>query len=302
MKADTANLQEFAADNKIEIEGIENIPKLAITPIMTSNPFDDNDEDIYVGKDKYITMAKIGDKIHHHKQVSDQFKVTQYYQTIHTTLESILQDSPEFGKPTVKLKFSTTGGNMFAVYRFPEQEYNLASAKKKEDKVIPQIVVKDAIDLSGKFEAITGYFRFVCSNGLMIAHPDFKPEKFRMMHKQGTYQLGDALASMNDSLAKLSDGIGLWKTYMKEKITTLQLVEIMDVAGMNISQQIKAVQLPLLGATGTLVDNVVKGKVSAWTAYNALTQFATHEIKNPKTEFELGEDITRSFDHALGIY
>jgi len=71
---------------------------------------------------------------------------------------------------------------------------------------------------------------------------------------------------------------------------------------MSISQQIKAVQIPLMGESGNLVDNILKGKVSAWTAYNAMTQFATHEIRNPKVEFDLGQNLTRAFDRALGMY
>jgi len=303
MKNHTSLLQEFAADNKIEITGIENIPELAIAPIITGNPFNEEDEDFYCADQKFITMAKMGDKITHHKQVSDQFKVSQYTDTLHATLESILNETPEFGIPKVSLKFGGGGGSMFAKYVFPSVEMNIANNKKKADKVIPATIIKDSIDSSGKFDQTTGVFRLICSNGMIIAHPDYTPEQFKMMHKQGTYQLGDALHSMNLALKQVSQSTDLWKTYMKEKIDTLMLSDIMDVASMSISQQIKAVQIPLAGEkAGSLMDNIVKGRVSAWTAYNALTQFATHEVKNPKVEHSMGHALTKAFDQALGMY
>lgn len=296
-----SNLVEFANDNGLSIAGVESIPELSIAEILTSNPFDENDEDLYYAQGKFITMAKVNGKVFHHRQVSEQYRVTPYADTIRITLDSILQQSPEFGKPEIKLNFVPGGGRMFAEYRFPEVPQNLAPSKKKQDPVIPRIIVKDSIDLSGRFSAVSGVFRLVCSNGMIVAHPDFKAEKFFMMHKSHAYNLDNALESLNTSLKKISEATDLWKAYMKEKITTLQLADVMEASNMSLRAQEKVLQLPIIGTDTTLLNSVKQGRVNAWTVLNALTQFATHEVENVTASVDLQESALAAMDNTLGL-
>lgn len=303
-KESVKELKEFAADNKIVIANVDAIPELAIAEIITQNPFNVNDDGLYYAPKKFITMAKMQDgKIIHHRQVSDQFRVTPYETTIQSVLGHVLGSQTEFGIPEVKLKFSAGGGNMYCMLKFGEIELNVGTAKNP-DKIFPLITIRDAIDLSGKYEGLVGGVRFACTNGMIIAHPDFQITKFRMMHKTNTYQLGNALEAITASLGHISKATDLWKNYVSKTITTLQLTEIMDASGLSLRSQEKLVNLPLLGeknAQNVLSKVKKNGQLRAWDAYNAITQFATHHITNPKVEFEVGLSASSAIDAILEL-
>jgi len=297
-----ASLTEYCADHDIKIKGIENIPDLAIAEIITQNPFNQDDESLYFANKKFITMAKLPNgQVTHHRQVSDQFRVVPYEHTIQTVLDHVIQNNPEYGKPELNLKFSNHGGHMFTMMKFTDVQLNVGTSKKP-DKISPMVGIKDAIDLSGKYEILSGGLRWFCLNGMMIAHPDFQINKFRMMHKTNTYQLSDALAAVSGSLDHLSKATDLWKIYVEEKISTLQLADVLDASGLSLRSQEKVLNLPLLGGKGglTALNKVSKGHIRAWDAYNAVTQFATHNILNPKVEVEVGLAVSAAIDEVLG--
>jgi hypothetical protein len=290
-------LSNFIAEKNILINGIESMPELGLTNVIYENPWDAEDDSLYVAGGMKLTMSKTSDgMVHALNKVSKTYKLVQHDEALLGSLKAIYDGMPDFGTPKIDVSFRDNGGRMMAKIK---SEHGIEIAEK--DVVYPQLVLSNSADLSKRFTLAFGVFRFVCSNGLVI--PDHRfPDcvKIKKLHKEGTLNLESILASMVQVGQGINSAVLTWNEYTKKAIAKVEMENVVD--GILSPTQFKNIlELDIRGGEGNLETVFKNGSTSVWNAYNAVTQFLTDNNKNDDTTLERGRRISERFDELVGI-
>lgn len=291
-------LSNFAAEKNIHINGIEGMPELGLTSVIYENPWDRQDDSLYIANGMKLTMSKMPDgSIHALNKVSKTYKLVQHDEALLGCLNAIYNGMPEFGNPQIDVSFRDNGGRMMAKIKSSK---GIEIAEK--DVVYPQLVLSNSADLSKRFTLAFGVFRFVCSNGLVIPDHRFPDHvKIKKLHKEGTLNLETILESMVQVGKGINSAVLTWNEYTKKAIAKDELIQIVE--GVLSENQTKNIlQLDIRGGSGNLEKAFTGGNTTTvWNAYNAVTQFLTDSNRNDDTTLERGRKISERFDELVGI-
>ena len=292
------DLSNFVAEKNIQISGFDSMPELGLTEVIFENPWDKEDQGLYIANGMKLTMSKMPDgSIHALNKVSKTYKLVQHDEALLGCLKSIYEGMPQFGNPVVNLNFRDNGGRMMARIK---SSNGIEIAEK--DVVYPELVLSNSADLSKRFTLAFGVFRLVCSNGLVIPDHRFPDHvKIKKLHKEGTLNLETILDSMVQIGKGLNTAIITWNEYTKKAIARSEMEQIVE--GILSPNQFKNIlELDIRGGHGSLESSFTGDKkTTVWNAYNAVTQFLTDNNKNDDTTLERGRKISERFDELVGI-
>jgi len=291
-------LSNFVAEKNIHIAGLDAMPELGLTNVIFENPWDRQDESLYIAGGMKLTMSKMPDgSIHALNKVSKSYKLVQHDEALLGSLKAIYEGMPDFGNPSVNLNFRDNGGRMMARIKS-----NKGIEITEKDIVYPELVLSNSADLSKRFTLAFGVFRLVCSNGLVIPDHRFPDHvKIKKLHKEGTLNLETILDSMVQVGRGIGDAVLTWNEYTKRAIARDELIQITE--GVLSENQVKNIlTLDIRGGNGSLEKAFTgNNKTTVWNAYNAVTQFLTDNNRNDDTTLERGRRISERFDELVGV-
>jgi hypothetical protein len=187
------------------------------------------------------------------------------------------------------------------------------------DGVIPMLRVQHSYNGMTKYRIMFGYFRLVCSNGLVIAVQDMKQYNLVLTGKH--------TASIIGSLKRLNDLMEVFATDAKELTTNLtakyeilggswvanvqdRLKEVLNVAG------VIAVENKNFNTVKYITDNIMaeangdkevngeklrgyNGKVNDWLIYNGINQYLHDNSLNIAAPEKRIESDSKAFEYLL---
>lgn len=291
--------QAFCKKNKIKVQGLNAMPEIGITRALFENPWQKDDEDLYIARGMRLTLAKHPDgTITALNKVSKDYKLVQHYEALQLALEVIIEKYPEFGIPEIDLKYRNSGGRMNAEMRFP---YTV-NMQGDDDPVKARIILSNSADLSKRFTLFFGAFRLICSNGMVIPDSRFTDvTKIKKLHRLGTLDLDDCIESLTQGFQSFSDAICSWRTYNERTITLGEWEKVMDKTSLSENQVKEVLAIPIIGFQDQTLEGLFAngGQVNAWQAFNAGTQWITHNTTNEQTALDRGVLFSNAFEEML---
>lgn len=292
------DFQEFISENKIEVKNLDKMPEIGLTRVLFEDPWNQENEELYMAPKMKMTIAKDQDgNLHALNKVSDKYHNVQHYEAIQRTVETVLQEFPEYGTPKIDLSFMNNGGRMFAKMSFPQ------SLQIQEGHVInTMLILGNSCDLSKRFSFIFGAINGACSNGMIMWDQRFGKEHatiINKLHKQGTLDLEDAIQGLKVGFQGFSEKLNLWKGYTEKMISKDEFLNLIGESPLSENQAKEVMGITLRGFDENLETAFSRGSVTLWEGYNAATQFITDNNVNEATAIERGREISRLFDSLL---
>lgn len=293
-------LNDFIQENGIKINGLEKMPELKLSNVMFENPWDLEDESLYVAPAMKLTMSKQPDgSIHPLNKVSMSYALVQHDEALLGALNAIYAGMPEFGTPNIELSFQQNGGRMLAKIK---SDKGIEIAEK--DIIFPQLMMSNSADLSKRFTLAFGALRMVCTNGMVIPDKRFSENdeslNIKKLHKEGTLNLDTILQSMVSVGQNLTQAISVWENYTKKAITRVEMENIVEGI-MPPTHYKEMLEMEIRGGSGNLDQAFQTGTTTAWNAYNAITQYLTDNGKNEDTAIDRSRQISERFDDLLKL-
>lgn len=198
----------------------------------------------------------------------------------------------------------------------PRYRYDMRGTN---DGVIPMLRVQHSYNGMTKYRIMFGYFRLVCTNGLVIAVKD--------MSQFNLVLTGKHTSSIKSSLKRLNDLMSVFATDAKELTATLtgkyevlggswvanpkdRLIEVLNVAG------IAAIENKKFDTVDHILNNIMdeangkkqingvpltgyNGKVNDWLIYNGINQYLHDNSLNIAAPEKRIEKDSKVFEYLL---
>lgn len=294
------DFQNFVEEKGVHITGLQNMPEIGITKVLFENPWATEDEDdLFPAKGMHLTLARMPNgRVHPLNKVSSDYRLVQHHEAIYKALEAIITNHPEFGIPEVVATFHKNGGIMNAKFIFPE-----VVKLDENDPIKPQVVLTNSADLSKRFTLLFGAFRLICSNGLVVPDTRFPDHvKMKKLHKMGTLNLGDAIDAMMRGFENFSSTLEVWKEYNGKSIGREDWEAVMREVDFSDNQVKEISELTVTGWGKSVQSQLLLDiPIPAWQAYNAATEWITHQTKNENTAMDRGAAVSAAFERVLAI-
>jgi len=168
------------------------------------------------------------------------------------------------------------GARMRAVFKFP----SLATAVLGKDEVCPCLKIQNTYDAQSRITVHIGAFRFVCTN-LAVGGGGVFAGGFMSVHA-GEIRIEEIGKQLVSYLTGFDAIVELYRAWAERTIISDQLEEILA-------------EFPKRAAVAIRERSGSGGATTVYAAYNAATQFATHEMKSFRGAFELLGRINRAF-------
>lgn len=173
----------------------------------------------HMNKHSHAVAVDIGDG----KQRIVQYCSPDYNLTLQKDIVLPFIDHLEANGLNVDLAPSSSMENSSRFFMdFTLSDHNL-SVGKRIDQVIPKIRMVNSYDGRVRYAFTMGFFRLVCSNGLMI--PEGDVVQIRKMHTPGLDEVTnfDAITDMaHDFIAQAKNAIGPYKQLAQQKVPSLE--------------------------------------------------------------------------------
>ena len=291
--------QNFISENGVQVKNLDKMPEIGITRALFENPWATEDEegDLFIAQGMSLTLAKHPDgTINALNKVSKDYRLVQHHEAIYKSLDYIVENHPEFGIPEISLNFMKNGGLMKCNFIFPQ-----AIELQENDPVKPVVSITNSADLSKRFSLYFGAYRMICSNGMVVPDRRFKGTMIKKLHKMGVLDLEDCIQGLSVGFESFSEKIGLWKIYNEKTISLPEWETIMEGSLLSDNQVKEVLQIPIIGYGDQKLDNLFAGggRVNAYQAYNAVTQWVTHNTKNEMTAMERGIAVSNAFEAMI---
>lgn len=211
-----------------------------------------------------------------------------YHELVIKDVEDVAASMQEFGKPEITVKLLADGGKLKVNVKFPEVEHEI----KTGDKINPQADIFSSYDLGWKYGMKFGAYRLVCSNGLTVG------EVFESYKKRHLVSLDANILhkSLTDGMSRYSEQTSLWSRWAEQKVLPEVYDNMWEALPFSAPEKEKIENMKLMGSGIYLPAALKSGELTRWEFYNALTQYATHEIKSELRQVEIGPQITRVFE------
>jgi hypothetical protein len=211
-----------------------------------------------------------------------------YHEMVIKNVEEAAALCPEYGAPKISVKLMADGGKMKVNVEFPEVDIEI----KKGDILHPNSDVRTSYDLGWKYAMDFGAYRLVCSNGLKVGEV-FESFKKRHLTSLGPNILSD---SLKGGMSRFSDQKEIWSRWAEDKILPDLYTDMWEALPFSQPEKEKIETMKLAGSGLYLPEALKSGELTVWEAYNAMTQYASHEIKSELRVVEIGPQITRVFE------
>ena len=289
--ASVNELREFCLDNGINIKGIDRIPEIKTSPIY----FDAGDPDgLYEAEGFLLTYAEFADgRIVPLAKVSERYQLVQHYETVGMVLDRLVKS--DFPIQEVKISVNDDGGKSLA--RVIAKDIVEIG---KNDQLRPEIVVKNSCDVTQKFQITYGCMRLVCTNGMVV--PDNRMQSYSLArrHNKSTLNINEIVGKFTTSFQNLALKLETFRSWQELPVNKDEIEKVGKEADFSEKQQEKILALPLKGFDNVTLDELIRtSKATAWTSYNAFTQFISEKIKSPIRRQEKTEKVTKTFAEIL---
>lgn len=212
--------------------------------------------------------------------VSDRYKVVP-----HTRILDLVEQAIrplDLGPVPRGIYVDRRGARMQAVFKFP----SLAKAIVGEDEICPCLQVRNTYDGTARIAVHIGAFRFVCTN-LAVGGGGVFAGGFMSVHA-GDIPIETMANQLADYLTAFDRIVNLYRQWHGQTVDRATLGSVLDDA---LNARFRQLRNDVLDAT----------PMSALSAYNRLTDFATHRMRSARTAFELLEAINQAFQKALPL-
>jgi hypothetical protein len=210
--------------------------------------------------------------------VSDRYKVVPHSRILDLVEQAI---GPLDLSPVPRgIYVDHCGARMRAVFKFP----SLARPVVGQDEICPCLQVRNTYDGTSRIALHIGAFRFVCTN-LAVGGGGVFAGGFMSIHagEIPIEAMGNQLA---DYLMGFDRIVELYRRWHEYRVDYAILKPVLDQA--------------LKGRFTEFRDQVLNATpMSAFEAYNMLTDFATHRMRSARSAFDLLESINATFQRAL---
>lgn len=181
------------------------------------------------------------------------------------------------------------GARMFAVYDFTEQKISVG--KRFTDDLFLRLRVNNSFDGSQNASFTVGLFRLVCSNGLAMPINTISLAK----KHTGTLEADFLARGITRALNSFKEAVPFLNRMTEVQVTRQQGITAIEnlVKRGELSERMSKHIIDRWEDPSHTQDT----ERSAWSLYNAATEYLTHEVA-PK-RFEQAEKVTQSFVRAL---
>ncbi len=139
--------------------------------------------------------------------------------------------------------------------------------------IVPELLLWNAHDATSSFRFMAGLYRYICSNGLVVADESFGDVRVR--HTKYSIQKGkDAALAVLDLVPAIMGTVDLWKQidmtqelqeeYAVEAIQLREGAVIPSVAGVLASRRYEDNGTDLFTVYNRVQENLVKGRIQGW--------------------------------------
>ena len=282
-------VQELANDMKINLSGLDGVPKLHQTPVLF-----ELGENLFEADNHLLNVAEFDDgSIEPLAGVSGKYAFLQYYDVIGKALEAY-KDIPEFSIDSAKIDMSNRGGRM-QMELFSNEEIEIAPG----DFIKLRNILIHSADCSKKFWWLAGAIRGWCSNGMIWADDRFENLTTNKKHHVGSLDFEKEVEQFQANYTAVSESLGLWKEYAKLEMKKDDFLPCFEAIGITEKQGEEVLALTQRGDNKIIDSELLKGSVDGWTAYNGITQYLTDNVKNSMTQVERGMKATKYFNSQL---
>jgi len=220
-------------------------------------------------------------------EVSHRYVVVPHLDMIGSFVEHAYDPLSEiFGDMIFDIKYSQNGGRMFMDIKLPKSKLTVNG-----DEVAPELRFGNSVDLTKCIQADYRAKRPKCENGMYVPDSRFPSGSKRTRHMGEDAEIGTFLQEAIGEAGGLVDAIKQWDKWAKAKISSLEFTDICEKIGFSPDQTEKIICADLIGfkmmgkQAPALAHHFAGGKDSNyWYAYNAVTQFLTHQVKNIATQ------------------
>lgn len=150
--------------------------------------------------------------------VSPQYTLLQHHTVIDEALNAVRELGIDPSEITANVDLTHFGERMRLGLIFPEA-FGLTITGK--DRMALRLECYNSVDGSTRFMAVIGWFRFVCSNGLVIGETKID---YRRRHNQ-TMDIGEIIQVLKDGIAATAREDRLYKKWMRHKVSDALLEE-----------------------------------------------------------------------------
>lgn len=210
--------------------------------------------------------------------VSDRYTLVPH-QTLLTAVERALTGLNLAETPR-GIYLDRQGARMRALYKFP----GLAQPVRQDDAICPCVKIQNTYDGTSRVMLHIGAFRFVCTN-LAVGGGGVFAGGFMAVHV-GELPVEEVSSQLETYLKGFDDIVEIYRVWVQQELDRMRFFRILQT-------------LPKRTAKGIL-GNLGDGQ-TVYTAYNAATRFATHQMRSYHGAFELLRRINLGFQEQFPI-
>lgn len=181
----------------------------------------------------------------------------------------------------------------------------------EKDEILPQIKIRHSYNSQAKYAFLFGYFRLICSNGLVIPVEEMKEYNFEVTGKHTKF--------FHENFAKLEEKLELFRhkantdfaknieilcsnTYVEDFAERIE--EVMKATGIATDGLGAAKNKEKEGENVRIVAEIAEMEsakldmpISDWLIYNAINQFLFNDKRNAKSD-----EVRTAIDHKVIKY
>ena len=144
--------------------------------------------------------------------VSGNYTLLQHHHVIDEVIMTLEQSGFDSDMVTAQMDLTALGERMRLNVFLPEK-FHLAITP--EDRIALRLICTNSVDGSVSFSALTGWFRFVCSNGMILG---VKHRQFRQRHNR-QMNIDDLLQVVNDGIEAATKERSLLRKWHKHHVS-----------------------------------------------------------------------------------
>lgn len=222
--------------------------------------------------------------------VSDTYGLLKHGACLSPILSAL--DGMDF---TMQKYYMDHDGRRVMVKALSKQSWNVGKLENGGDDVVRMtLMLSNSYDRTSSLRINVGFFRVICSNGLVINHESFKGlnVQAKIVHSQNQVKKFDVVA-LGNSVARLYQAaekqVEDWRkmketTFSKKAFESIKLNVLTPVVG---ERNLDKVTDLVTSGTGQ------NGKLTLWAVYNAVTEHYSKKAEESKTPVSAHGNLTR---------
>lgn len=204
--------------------------------------------------------------------------------------------------------YHLNNARFYAEFIIEDQRFAYKIPGSNGDVIKPMLKVQHSYNGLTKYVVSFGYFRMVCSNGLVIPVEDMKQYNMFVTGKHTTAikksleQLNDTVTYFAQNAEQITLAITANYSALADKAVTNvddRITEVLNVANINIKDNNKFSTVDYIKSVIDSEINLFGGVTNDWLVYNAINQYINDDSLNVKTP-EVRQDMdSKVFEYML---